>query len=64
MAAFFAEKDGKIKISFRSKGPAINELAGDHFQGGGHKFAAGGVSFDDMNTTLARFKSVLPDYVK
>lgn len=64
MAAFFAEKDGKIKISFRSKGPAVNEIASDHFQGGGHKFAAGGVSFDDMDATINRFKSVIPEYVK
>ncbi|GAB5418627.1 MAG: bifunctional oligoribonuclease/PAP phosphatase NrnA [Crocinitomicaceae bacterium] len=64
MAAFFAEKDGKIKISFRSKGPAINELAADHFEGGGHKFAAGGVSFNSMEETIQRFKKIVPDYVK
>lgn len=64
MAVFFAEKDGKVKISFRSKGPAVNEIAADHFQGGGHKYAAGGVSFDDMETTIARFKSIVPNYVK
>jgi phosphoesterase RecJ-like protein len=64
MAAFFAEKDGKIKISFRSKGPAVNEIAGDHFQGGGHKFAAGGISFDNMDATIALYKSVIPEYVK
>ena len=64
MAVFFAEKDGKIKISFRSKGPAINELASDHFEGGGHKFAAGGISYVGMEETIAKFKSVLPNYVK
>lgn len=64
MAVFFAEKDGKIKISFRSKGPAINELAADHFEGGGHKFAAGGISFKSMEETIELFKRVLPEYVK
>ncbi len=64
VAVFFAEKDGKIKISFRSKGPAINELAADHFEGGGHKYAAGGVSFDSMEDTINRFKKIVPDYVK
>lgn len=64
MAAFFAEKDGKVKISFRSKGPAINQLAADHFEGGGHKFAAGGISFRSMDETLAHFKKILPEYVK
>jgi len=63
MAAFFAEKDGKVKISFRSKGPAVNQIAADHFEGGGHKYAAGGVSFDDLETTVQRFKQILPDYV-
>lgn len=64
MAVFFTEKDGKVKISFRSKGPAVNELAADHFDGGGHKFAAGGISFEDLETTIARFKKVLPLYVQ
>lgn len=64
MAAFFAEKDGKVKISFRSKGPAVNEIASDHFEGGGHKFAAGGVSFQSMDETIDRFKNIVPDYVK
>lgn len=64
MAVFFAEKDGKIKISFRSKGPAVNEIAAAHFEGGGHKFAAGGVSFQSMEETIERFKSILPEYVK
>jgi phosphoesterase RecJ-like protein len=63
MAAFFAEKDGKIKISFRSKGPAVNQLASDHFNGGGHKFAAGGISLEGMETTIDHFIKVLPDYV-
>lgn len=63
VAAFFAEKDGKIKISFRSKGPAVNEIAADHFDGGGHKYAAGGVSFESITETINRFKQILPDYV-
>ncbi len=63
MAAFFAEKDGVIKISFRSKGERfVNVLAGDHFSGGGHKYASGGMSTDSMNETINRFKSVVYNY--
>lgn len=40
---FLETKDGKVKISFRSKGKhVINGLAG-RFGGGGHQFAAGAV---------------------
>lgn len=63
VAAFFAEKDGKIKISFRSKGMAVNNIASDHFGGGGHKYAAGGASDDTMENTINKFKKVLPNYV-
>ena len=63
VAAFFTEKDGKIKISFRSKGLPVNTIASDHFGGGGHKFAAGGASDDSMEDTINRFKKVLPRYV-
>ena len=37
------ERDRIIKISFRSKGDiSVNQLARDHFNGGGHINAAGG----------------------
>jgi len=63
VAAFFSEKGGMTKISFRSKGEkAVNEIANDHFGGGGHKYAAGGISEGDAKTTISRFKSLLPDY--
>lgn len=62
-AAFFAEGDGVIKISFRSKGDCyVNELAVNHFEGGGHKYAAGGVSRASLNETIDTFKSVIPTY--
>jgi phosphoesterase RecJ-like protein len=65
VAAFFAEKDGQVKISFRSKGDYfVNVLAGDNFAGGGHKYAAGGISFDPIQKTIDRFKSLIPEYFK
>ncbi|MGQ9846642.1 MAG: DHH family phosphoesterase [Bacteroidales bacterium] len=63
-AALFLERDGYIKISFRSVGsiPA-NEIMAKHFNGGGHKNAAGGeerkLSLDECLTT---FESILPLY--
>jgi phosphoesterase RecJ-like protein len=60
-AALFMEKDGVVKISFRSKGDYfVNVLANEHFSGGGHKYAAGGVSEDGLSATIERFKSIVP----
>ena len=33
-------KNNQYKISIRSRGPVINEIA-SHYHGGGHKFASG-----------------------
>lgn len=63
IAAFFAEKDGQVKISFRSKGDYfVNVLAMENFEGGGHKYAAGGISFQPMDKTIELFKSLIPNY--
>lgn len=63
IAVFFSEKDGQVKISFRSKGDYyVNVLAMDNFGGGGHKYAAGGISFDSLEKTIERFKSLIPQY--
>ena len=59
---FIVEKQGKIKMSFRSIGKfKANEFAA-HFQGGGHHNAAGGQSEDDLYTTEQKFLSLLPQY--
>lgn len=61
VAAFFSEKDGVIKISFRSKGDFhVNVLAMEHFSGGGHKYASGGISYDSLEVTIERFKTLIP----
>lgn len=63
VAAFFLERDGEIKISFRSKGDYfVNDIAMQHFSGGGHKYAAGGMSVDSLNETINRFKKLVPKY--
>ena len=62
-AAFFAERDGKIKCSFRSKGNFdVNLFARANFNGGGHRNAAGGASDQSMEEVVKKFKSLLPGY--
>ncbi|NRD23929.1 bifunctional oligoribonuclease/PAP phosphatase NrnA [Winogradskyella litoriviva] len=64
-AAMFTEskQDQIIKISLRSKGDfSVNELSRAHFHGGGHTNAAGGRSDDNMETTINKFISILPQY--
>lgn len=63
VAAFFADKDGQIKISFRSKGTIpVNKIAIDHFHGGGHVNAAGGTANEPIEVAVERFKSLVPEY--
>lgn len=60
-AAFIVERDGKVKLSFRSKGKFnVNEFARKHFNGGGHANAAGGFSDLSLDETIMRFVSLLP----
>jgi phosphoesterase RecJ-like protein len=62
-AALFTQRSDKIRISFRSFGNfSVNEFAKEHFQGGGHKNAAGGDSFADMASTILKFESLLTRY--
>jgi phosphoesterase RecJ-like protein len=61
-SALFIEKDGFIKISFRSKGSfSVNEFAERHFAGGGHLNAAGGEYYDSLENTLKHFLEVLKE---
>lgn len=62
-AIFMYEQDGKIKMSFRGKGEyEVNKIASDHFEGGGHKYAAGGISFESLEDTIAKIKQHIPSY--
>ncbi|MCB0397570.1 MAG: bifunctional oligoribonuclease/PAP phosphatase NrnA [Flavobacteriales bacterium] len=61
--ALFMEKGNMVKLSFRSKGDfAVNEMARDHFDGGGHRNAAGGSSALSMEETVKKFTELLPRY--
>ncbi|WP_396181232.1 bifunctional oligoribonuclease/PAP phosphatase NrnA [Flavobacterium sp.] len=60
--AFFTEvaEEKIIKISFRSQGDFdVNQFARNHFNGGGHKNAAGGKSFDTLEGTITKFIAIL-----
>ncbi|MDC1106812.1 bifunctional oligoribonuclease/PAP phosphatase NrnA [Prolixibacteraceae bacterium] len=62
-AVLFMEKDGFIKISFRSKCDfPVNEIAEKYFSGGGHLNAAGGRSNLSLQETILKFENVLEDY--
>jgi bifunctional oligoribonuclease and PAP phosphatase NrnA len=61
--ALFLEKPEEVKISFRSTGdfPA-NEFAANHFNGGGHKNAAGGNSHLNLDESVQKFVQLLSVY--
>jgi len=64
-AAIFVEKDDHVKTSFRSIGKFdVNEFARKHYNGGGHKNASGGKSFDPLTKTIDGFVELLKDYKK
>ena len=57
--AFFKENEKQVKISFRSKGDFdVNALAREHFSGGGHKNAAGGIAYDGLEKTIDKFVQI------
>ena len=63
-AIVFTERDGIMKISFRSKGAEnpVNVMAGEHFNGGGHANASGGMSELSVTETLDKIKGLIPQY--
>ena len=63
LAVIMTERKDRIRLSFRSKGDfSVNRLAREHFNGGGHKNAAGGDSFLTMEETTDKLKSILLQY--
>lgn len=60
-AIFIENKDENIiKISFRSQGGFdVNQFARDHFNGGGHRNAAGGKSDVSMAETIQKFEDLV-----
>lgn len=63
MSAMFIEQNGFIRISLRSRGKVdVNLFARKYFNGGGHKNAAGGKSFDPMEVTLRRYEEAVEEF--
>ena len=61
--ALFIEKKDYVKISFRSRGSfSVNDFSAKHFNGGGHRNAAGGESNISLDDTIKRFNDLLPLY--
>lgn len=63
-AIVYSERDGIIKMSFRSKGEEnpVNVLAGENFSGGGHANASGGMSETSITETTEKLKELIPTY--
>lgn len=63
LAVLISERKENIKLSFRSLGNfSVNDLARKHFDGGGHKNAAGGQTNLSFDETLKKFLDLLPIY--
>ena len=56
-------KNNQIRVSIRSRGPEINQLA-EKYNGGGHKFASGAKlkTFDDAMLLIKELDLLLADY--
>ncbi|MCB0763932.1 MAG: bifunctional oligoribonuclease/PAP phosphatase NrnA [Flavobacteriales bacterium] len=65
LAAFFVERPDMVKISLRSKGDLpVDRFLKEHFNGGGHRNAAGGQSNETLEATIARFERELPKFLQ
>jgi phosphoesterase RecJ-like protein len=61
-SVFFVEKEGFVKLSFRSKGTfPVNEFASRFFYGGGHLNASGGEYPDTLENTIGYFLKILKE---
>ncbi|MEZ4721835.1 MAG: bifunctional oligoribonuclease/PAP phosphatase NrnA [Flavobacteriales bacterium] len=60
VAVFLSEENGMVKFSFRSKGEInVNDIAREHFSGGGHRNAAGGKFDGSLKDAEMKLKEVL-----
>ena len=59
-AAVIKEKKDAVRLSLRSSGEVpVNAWAKEYFEGGGHKNAAGGVSYLTLEETIAKFENLV-----
>jgi bifunctional oligoribonuclease and PAP phosphatase NrnA len=63
LSVIISDRKDNIKLSFRSLGNfSVNDFARAHFDGGGHRNAAGGQTTLTLDQTLQKFLSLLPVY--
>jgi bifunctional oligoribonuclease and PAP phosphatase NrnA len=63
LSVLISDRRENIKLSLRSLGEfSVNEFARKHFDGGGHKNAAGGQTNTTLEQTLKKFLDLLPQY--
>ncbi|QSE97530.1 DHH family phosphoesterase [Fulvivirga lutea] len=62
LAAVIIDRTVAVKMSFRSVGDfSVNEFARKNFEGGGHKNAAGGISYETLDATVEKFEKLLKE---
>ena len=63
LSVIISDRRENIKLSLRSLGEfSVNEMARAHFQGGGHRNAAGGQTNLTLEQTVKKFLDLLPQY--
>lgn len=63
LSVLISDRKENIKLSLRSLGNfSVNDMAKAHFDGGGHRNAAGGQTSLTLDQTVAKFLSILPLY--
>ena len=59
------EKEDNISLSFRSKDDFyVNKIANEHFNGGGHIYAAGGMLETSLEEAIKKVEEVMKQYSK
>jgi bifunctional oligoribonuclease and PAP phosphatase NrnA len=63
LSVLISDRKENIKLSFRSLGNfSVNDFARAHFDGGGHRNAAGGQTNLTLDQTVEKFIALLPGY--
>lgn len=63
LSVLISDRKENIKLSFRSLGTfSVNDFARAHFDGGGHRNAAGGQTTISLEKTVEKFLTLLPQY--
>ena len=62
--SMFLRDDGEyIKVSMRSKGDfPVNKICEEHFNGGGHRNAAGGEFYGSLSDAVDKYLSIMDEY--